>query len=53
VGSSKRADNIDRSPCPAGKCEHRAFLHRDGICLICRDKAKLNEPGDWNCKEDT
>jgi hypothetical protein len=49
VSTSKRDDFITRGPCPTGKCEHRAFVHVEGQCVICKDKKALREIGEWGC----
>lgn len=36
IVTTKRTDRIDRGLCPNGKCEHRAYLHVGGYCVICR-----------------
>jgi hypothetical protein len=49
LSAKRRTDRIDREPCPRGKFGHRAYVHKDGVRLICRDKAALKEPGEWAC----
>ena len=41
---SRRADRIDRGPCPRGLCDHIAAMHvSDGHCIVCAAKAETGD----------
>jgi hypothetical protein len=43
---TRRADRIDRGPCPRGLCKHIASMQvADGHCVVCAAKVETGDDG--------